>query len=109
MSGIRAYFRVVTSYHSDCTAENTRYDTFDERFRCPEFVYLRVCNAVEFLNDLLYGVTNSRFLFQIWNMYQFFLPVREVLDRSFYDSFCVLACCLRIKPDKFRFRHLRDR
>ena len=41
-------------------------------------------------------------------MYQFWIPVLEVVDSCLHNCFRILACCMCIKSDKFRFRHLSN-
>ena len=109
MGCIRSYFRVVTSNHGNCTADNTGCDTLQKRFCCSHLINLRVCNAIQSFYDCFYRISNGCFLFHIWNMYQFRFSVLEVFDCHLYDCFCIFSCCLSVETDKFRIRHLCDR
>ena len=88
MGCIRSYFRVVTSNHGNCTADNTGCDTLQKRFCCSHLINLRVCNAIQSFDDCFYRISNGCFLFHIRDMYQFRFSVLEVFDCHLYDCFC---------------------
>ena len=106
---VRTNLRIVTSNHSYSTADNTGSYAFQQWFRCSCHINLCIGNAIQNFHDCFYRITNSRFLFEIRNMYQFRLSVLEVFNRHLNDCFCIFSCCLSTEADKFRIRHLSDR
>ena len=109
VSGVRTDFRVVASYHGNCTADNAGCHTLPQRHQSSGLVNLGIGYFIQSLDDGLKRVSNGCFLLHMRDMYQLRFPVFKVFNCHFYDGFCILTCCFCVETNVFCIRHLRNR